>query len=149
MRLVKRSNYLMPEFNHLFDNVLGRDYFLTPDKFFNQADCSQPLVNVKESNDDYVVEVAAPGLKKDQFNVTVENGILTISATQNEEQKQNEDAYTSREFHYSSFERSFRLPKNKVDESSIKANYHDGILEVFIAKKEEVKPKPKRLIKIM
>ena len=107
-----------------------------------------PAVNVKENEDSFVIEVVAPGFKKDNFNVSIDKGVLTISATEEEKKEETKENYTKREFNYTSFTRSFRLPDNIIDESTIKGNYKDGILEVFLGKREEVKPKPARMIEV-
>ena len=107
-----------------------------------------PAVNIHETNDSFEIEVAAPGLKREQFNVEWNNFVLTISAEiKTDEQKENEH-FKRREFYYGSFERSFALPENKVDGERIQAKYVDGILQVTVPKKEEAKVKPARQIAI-
>jgi HSP20 family protein len=95
-----------------------------------------PAVNIKEENNKFVLEMAAPGLKKDDFNINLDNYVLTISSEKKEEQKEDKDNYTRREFLYTSFSRSFTLPKT-VDIDKIKADYKNGILTVTLPKKEE------------
>mgnify|MGYP001210988746 FL=1 len=103
-----------------------------------------PAVNVIENDKDYEIEVAAPGLKKDQFNVTVENGLLTISGNTTTEEETKEKNYTRKEFTTKSFSRSFTLPEN-IDEESIKAKYEDGIMYLTLAKKEKEASKKKQI----
>ena len=141
---IVRRNYMMPELENLFNNVFKNRLFDTEDEELSTL----PSVNVKENEDGFVLEVAAPGYEKENFDISVENGILTISATTEEKKEEKEENYTKREFNYTSFHRSFRLPEDTVDESTIKATYKNGILEVFIGKKEEVKPKPPKTIKV-
>ena len=109
-----------------------------------------PAVNIQETSDAFLIQVAAPGMKREQFNLQFENFVLTISAeTKDEETEKNEsNPYTRREFHYASFERSFALPENKIEPERIEAKYIDGILQITVPKKEESKIKPARQISI-
>ena len=140
---IVRRNYMMPELENLFNNVFKNNFFEREEEL-----TTLPSVNVKETEDGFVLEVAAPGYEKENFDIEVENGIMTISATTEDKKEEKEENYTKREFNYTSFHRSFRLPEDTVDESTIKASYKNGILEVFIGKKEEVKPKPPKTIKV-
>lgn len=88
-----------------------------------------PAVNASEAKDSYTVEVAAPGLRKDDFNITVDDGVLTISGESSAENEREDTDYISREFRYTSFSRSFSLPKD-VDDEHISAKYVDGILRI-------------------
>jgi len=108
-----------------------------------------PSANVRETDSEYIVEMAAPGMKKEDFQVEINNDILTIKSEQKiENQEQKKDNYTRREFSYQSFQRSFTLNNRVVDDSKIKANYNEGILRLVIPKKEEAKIKPARQIQI-
>ena len=113
---------------------------------FNEG-MTLPKVNIKETPESFEVQMAVPGLKKDNFNISVENEELLISAEIEENKEETNEEYTRREFGYASFRRSFILPET-VDGDKIKANYEDGILNVVLPKKEEAKPKPARTIKI-
>jgi len=95
-----------------------------------------PAVNIKEENDKFVLELAAPGMKKDDFKINLDNYQLTILAETKNEKKEKEDSYTRREFVYNSFSRSFTLPKT-IDIDKIKADYRNGILDIVLPKKEE------------
>ena len=90
-----------------------------------------PAVNIKEIDNRYDVEVAAPGFQKQDFKVDVENGVLTISAENKKETESEKENYTRREFSYSSFSRSFTLPEN-VKEDNINARYENGVLHVML-----------------
>ena len=114
---------------------------------FIQNNESAPAVNIKESVNDFRVEVVAPGFTNQELNIEVDKGVLTISAKK-ENQEVKETTFNRREFSPTSFKRSFRLPENKVDESKISANYEAGILNIVIAKLETAKPKPKQVIEI-
>ena len=144
MTLVKRFNQ-MPELNYFFDDIFDRDFFTTPTI---RKRYSEPSINVKENETEYQIEVAAPGLKKENFSVEIENGVLTISYENKEENEEKAKDYTRCEFSYSTFQRSFSVPKDKVDDSKIEASYNDGILNVTLHKREEAMPKPVRAIEI-
>jgi HSP20 family protein len=120
----------------LFDNVFGWNRSVTV-----------PSVNIAEGANSYRIEVAAPGLNRDDFKVDVEDHQLIISSRKEEKKEEKEDKFLRREFSYSSFSRSFILPE-WVEEDKIKATHKDGILSVEIPKKDEVKTKMSRNIKI-
>ena len=148
MTLVRRFNNQVPGIANIFDDFFGGDVFNTPAARGQNA--SVPAVNVQENENEYLIEVAAPGMKKDDFNVEINNDVLTISAEKEEknEEKGDDEGYTRREFSYSSFCRSFAIPKNEVDEGKIEATYKDGLLKLKLHKRDEVKPKPARKIEI-
>jgi len=98
---------------------------------------SYPAVNIKEEEKEFVLELAAPGLKKEDFKINLENHMLTISKETNEENKEEKTNFTRREFVYNSFNRSFKLPKI-ILENKIKADYVDGILRITLPKDEKV-----------
>jgi len=127
----------------LFDDLFNRDFL---GDFFNQ-ELNTPAVNVSEEKDKYKIEVAAPGLNKKDFNVNVEDNVLTISSEKQDEDEEKDRNYMRKEFHYSSFSRSFTLPEN-VKADDIKASHNDGVLKVEVPKKEETKAKPSRQIEI-
>ncbi len=108
---------------------------------------SFPAVNVIESEEAFKIELAAPGLKKEDFKVNVHENTLTISTEKKEETTETVGKYTRKEFNFSTFKRSFTLPKT-VDSEKIVATYNDGILGLELPKKEEAKPKEPRLIEI-
>jgi HSP20 family protein len=145
MAIVRRFNNQVPDIANIFDDFFGGDFFDTPARR-----TSVPAVNITETDDEYVIEVAAPGMKKDDFKVEIDNGVLSISAEVEEKDEQKDEAkgYTRREFSYSSFNRSFTIPKDEVDESKIDAKYKDGLLRITLQKRDEVKPKPARMIEI-
>ncbi|GAB1857275.1 Hsp20/alpha crystallin family protein [Flavobacteriaceae bacterium MHTCC 0001] len=129
------------------DDLFGIDPFpsVISDNF--NTGLSLPKVNVKETKDDYFLELAVPGLKKEDFNIDIDNELLTISAEIKVEDEKADDNYTRKEFSYSSFKKTFTLP-DSIDEAKIKAKYEAGVLNVHLPKREEAKPKPARTIKI-
>ena len=136
MTLIKR-NPNVPAFANFFDDFLAKDMFNWNDKNFAEFGNTLPSVNVKENNQNFDIELAVPGMKKDDFKISLDRNILTISSeTKTEhEQKDENGKYTRREFNYQSFSRSFTLPKDTVDSENIEANYVDGILKISVPKK--------------
>lgn len=132
------SSWLDEVFNDNFGTEFMNNY---------NTGISLPAVNVIDRDSEYIVEMAIPGLKKSDFDVTIDNQLLTISAETKTETEDETDNYTRREFGYSSFKRTFTLPKT-VNTEKISANYNDGILKVELPKFDEAKKKPSRTIKI-
>lgn len=147
MKLIKRNNY-QPSFPSFFDDIFTKDLF-GMDRDFSPFK-SNPAVNIKENDESFKIEVAAPGLKKEDFNVELDQNVLTISFEQKgeKEEKDEKEKFTRREFSYSSFKRSFTIPENVVNAEEINAQYNDGILSLHLPKKEEAKVQAKRLIEI-
>jgi HSP20 family protein len=106
-----------------------------------------PAVNIRENEKDFELEIAVPGQKKEDFNIDVDENVLTISMENKNQGEVKDDNFTRREFSYSSFKRAFTLPET-VNEEKINASYTDGILRFTLPKKEEALPKPKRMIEI-
>ncbi|MBY0436452.1 MAG: Hsp20/alpha crystallin family protein [Cyclobacteriaceae bacterium] len=106
-----------------------------------------PSANVAETPKEYMIDLAAPGLERKDFKVEINNHTLTVSSEKKEEQKEEKNGYSRKEFSYSSFSRSFSLPEN-VKEGSIDAKYQDGILKITIPKKEVTVSKPVREIAV-
>ncbi len=140
MSLIKRNNLLFPSLM----NDLFKPEFLSGLENLNTA---TPAVNIKENEGNFELELAIPGFKKEDFNIELDNDVLTISSEVKKESETNDENYTRREFSFSSFRRSFTLPET-VDNGKINANYEDGILKLTLPKREEALPKPKRLIEI-
>ncbi len=105
---------------------------------FNGNFMNMPAVNITEQKDDFMVTLAAPGLKKDDFKIDLEGNMLTISCEKEEKKEENEEKYTRKEYNYSSFERSFTVPDD-VKQEKIEARYEDGILKLILPKKEEAR----------
>lgn len=135
-----------PSIASWFDDFALADFPSLVNSNFNTG-ISLPKVNIKEEADAYIVEMAVPGFKKSNFNIDVDNKVLSISAEIEEKNEDTEEGYSRREFGYSSFKRTFTLPET-VDEDKIEAKYNDGILFVNLPKREEAKQKPSRSIEI-
>lgn len=106
-----------------------------------------PSVNISETEEGFGLELAAPGLNKEDFKVNLDNNVLTISAELRNENEEKSEKLIRREFSYSSFSRSFSLPKS-IDLDKIKADYKDGILKIGLPKREEAKVAVNREISI-
>lgn len=144
MSIVKRSNY-SPS-TSFFDDFLTRDLF----DWSGWTDKATlvPRANILETGGNFRVEVAAPGLKKEDFQVYLDNDMLTVeSQLSNKSEERNNENYTRREYSHHAFKRSFYLPNTVVSEK-IEATYCEGILKLVIPKKEETKKRPARTISI-
>src|SRR5678815_1843415 len=152
MSLIRRNKNLFPSFSRLWDDddFFQRSLSNWGVSNFSDAGTTLPAVNISETDDHYEVEMAAPGMKKEDFKIELDNNVLTISSEKSEEyQDGNEkERYSRKEFSYQSFQRSFSLPKEVVDEDKIEAHYQDGVLQLSIPKKERAKQKPPRKIQI-
>ena len=118
------------------------------DKNFSGSNSTLPAVNIRETEDSYFLEMAAPGMKKEDFTIELDNDQLTIRSEMKEEAEENNKKYTRKEFSYESFQRIFNLNKQVVNQAEIKAEYTDGILTLTLPKREEAKEQPSRLIEI-
>lgn len=126
----------------LGSSLLGKDFFdMDSDLFPSRLGINVPTANITETPKEFKVELAAPGLQRKDFNVEVDNHILTISAEKEEEKKEGDGEYSKREYSYNSFSRSFTLPEN-VKEGNIDASYENGVLRISIPKLKETPVKP-------
>ena len=149
MTLAKRNGNLTNSLPGLFDDFFTRDLFDWGTSNFSGAGTTLPAVNVKETADTFEVEMAAPGMNKEDFKVELNNNVLTISSERKHEHEEKDgEKYSRKEFSYQSFQRSFTLAKEAVDADNIQARYENGVLKLSIPKREEVKQKPARLINI-
>ncbi|MBO0949055.1 Hsp20/alpha crystallin family protein [Fibrella forsythiae] len=129
----------------LFDTFFGPSYATRPYiTRYAKPTVSTPAVNVKDTENAYLIDVAAPGAKKENFSLSVNQQVLTLTFKNEEKAEETKDAYVRHEFNFQSFERSFRLPKT-VNVEAIKATYTDGILTVELPKMEEPKPEVKQI----
>ena len=142
MNLIRKNNDFLP--SSFFDDFFRKDILSNV-----MAEGTMPKVNIVEDDDSFSVEMAAPGMRKEDFQLELDNNTLTISSERTDEnvEEKNGKNFTKREFSYQAFQRSFYLP-NTVDSENIKAQYKDGILSLVIPKKEEAKKKPAKRIAI-
>ena len=137
MSLIKFNNgnnskSLTPGFNDIFETMFN-DSFLS-DRMISRV----PAVNICETQDHYLIEMAAPGLNKEDINIKLDKNLLTVSVEQKKESNTQDRQYNKREFSYSSFVRSFALP-DSADDAQIEASYNNGMLNIHVAKKDEAK----------
>jgi HSP20 family protein len=148
MSIIKRNGngFFMPE---LFDDFISRNLFDWGNSNFSNTGTTLPAVNIRESNENFEVEMAAPGMNKNDFNILLEGNTLTITSEKSDEHEEKDgEKFSRREFRYQSFQRSFTLPKDVVDVEQINAKYENGILKLSIPKREEARKKPPRMINI-
>ncbi|WP_247232406.1 Hsp20/alpha crystallin family protein [Telluribacter sp. SYSU D00476] len=142
MNSVVKNGYAYPT---LFEGFFGKD---SMNELFAPAyNGTSPAVNVIEHTEGYRIEVAAPGMQKEDFKLDLNNNKLTISAQREQKEEKENMKYTRREFKYASFQRTFTLPAT-IDSERIEATYTDGILSIELPKREEAKVKPVRQIEI-
>ena len=150
MSLIKfnNKNRLFPSWtNDGLKSFLSNDDFLNSDFF--EEDSLMPAMNVKETEDDFEIEFAAPGFSKKDFEVTIDDHILNVCGEKKHEEEQKDDGYTRKEFSYNSFKRSLNLPKSVNTDQDVQAIYKNGILKLNLLKKEEAKEQPKKVIKVL
>ena len=128
--------------NEMFPTVF-EDFFKPWNEWFDNGGLwgkvmRMPAVNVTDNKDNFLVSVAAPGMKKNDFKIDINGDMLTISCEKEETREEKEKKYTRKEYNYSSFSRSFTLPDN-VTRSKIEATYDDGVLHLRLPKSEESK----------
>lgn len=144
MNLTEKTTTSLPRLmtDWLRPTLTGRDFFdIGTDWFTSRLGANLPSVNMKETLKEYMLELAAPGLERKDFNIEIENGVLTISAENKEEKEEKENGYFRKEFMYNTFSRSFTLPEN-IKENAIDAKYDKGILKVTLPKVKETPVKP-------
>lgn len=144
MTLIKRRGFdLLPEMRSSWPDLFNIDRFFSEPSPFVRV----PATNIRETDDEFIVELAAPGMTKGDFHVGIENNILEIKSEKEEESKEEKEQYTRREYDYTSFYRSFDLPQT-VETDQIKAEYEDGILRIHLPKVAEAKKRPAKAIEV-
>lgn len=149
MTLAKLSSNWFPSTPSIFDKFFDGELMDWNRTNFSSTNSSLPAVNVKENSHEFLIEVAAPGMNKNDFKIEYDNGRLTISSEHKEKAEDKDgEKVTRREFSYQSFQRSFTVAETAVDANKIAANYKEGILFITLPKRDEIKPKPAKEIKI-
>ena len=140
MNLISKQT---PFFPSLIDDFINNDWNVKVPSLSSRM----PAANIKELDSQFEIELAIPGKEKDDFEIDLDDGILSISSKQEDKKLDEKENFTRREFSYNSFRRSFSLP-DSVDHTKIDANYKCGVLKVLLPKYKEAQPQPKKLIKI-
>ncbi|SDL33148.1 heat shock protein Hsp20 [Salinimicrobium catena] len=133
-----------PFFSDLMDNRRWNRLFNGDEDEFDFS----PAMNVKEMGKDIQVEMAAPGLSKDDFKITLDEGVLTVSAEKEQKEEEEREGFLRKEFSYNSFSRSIRLPENVDENKDIQATYKDGVLRMMLHKKEGTETKKPKSIRV-
>jgi HSP20 family protein len=150
--LMKRSNghlSMLPQWATLLEDVFGKDIIGEGFSAYG-GQSNLPAVNIKETDEAYELEMAVPGLVKEDFKIELQNSSIMISAQKKHKEEENNPSrhFTRREFSYHSFTRTFKLPEGMIQGDKISATYENGILLITVPKSEEAKPKPTRSIEI-
>lgn len=140
MSLIRWTNRNLPTWNSWVDNFFNNEGLLHS----LGSESAVPAVNISETENQYELELAAPGMNKKDFNVEVENGNLCISSESETSEETEEKNFTRKEYSYNSFRRSFSLPENASD-SEINAQYKDGVLHISIPKTEPSLPEKTKI----
>lgn len=148
MSLIKfnKKNNLFPWNYDSMTNLFNTDDFFSTDFFENTS--FLPAMNVKENEENFEIEFAIPGYSKEDFQVTIENDVLNVSSEKKKESEDTKDNYTRKEFSFSSFKRSLKLPDSVNLKQEVKATYKDGILKLTLQKLEETKKAEKKVIEV-
>jgi len=140
LTLRKKNGGLPSLFSDFFSpatSLFNRDIFdLDADVIPARLGVNVPTANIKETSKEYNLEIAAPGLERKDFDIEVNNGMLTVSAEKEIEKKEEEEGYSRKEYSFNSFSRSFTLPED-IKEKEIKAKYENGVLKVMVPKMHE------------
>ena len=149
MSIIKRNGDAAPSMPTYFNDLFTRDLWNWGLSNNSTTNTTIPAVNIKETAGSFVVDMAAPGMKKNDFSIELDGNLLTItSEKQDQFEEKNDEKFTRKEFAYQSFQRTFQLPKEVVDADKIEAKYENGVLHLLVPKKEEAKQRPPRMIKI-
>ena len=140
MNLVRKTT---PWFPSLLDDFITRDLGVD----FAPRRQAVPAVNISETDTAFTLALAAPGKTRKDFQIELDEHILSISSDAQTENESTHENYSRKEFSYESFQRSFRLPET-VNTHHIQANYKEGILTVTLPKHKEAIPEPKKLIQV-
>ena len=142
-----KSN-LLPNVSRFFEDDWN-NLFEWKNRNLTHQNLTPPAVNIEDEDDYILINLAAPGMKKEDFTVELKNNVLTVSGeSKNQNSEKEGKKFSLREFNYSRFQRSFNLNNSFVDNQKIEAQYKNGLLSIRLAKKEEAKVKPSKQIEI-
>lgn len=149
MSLIKFNdrNRFFPWEHRGLNGFLSEDLFVTDD-FFNKLGL-MPAMNIKEHENEFELEFAAPGFSKNDFEIAIVGDVLHVYGEKSHEKEEKEEGYTCKEFEYNTFKRSLKLPNTIHKEKEFKATYKNGILRLNLLKHDALKKAPKKSIKIV
>jgi HSP20 family protein len=145
---MKSKTNMFPAIPSLLNNLLQDDWLDSTLGRITAGAATLPAANIRETENDFRIELAAPGMRKEDFKVELNNEVLTVSVEREIKNDTQQGEYTRQEFSYQAFQRSFTLPPDRVNGEQITARYEDGILNIVVPKLEEAKAKPVRQIAI-
>lgn len=149
MTIIKQRNSLLNQLPSFFDAFLSNEALNWGQSNYSDTNTTIPAINIKETGNHYEVELAAPGMHKNDFKIQLDGNVLTITSEKSLTREESKEVrYTLREFSYQSFQRRFNLQKDVVDADRIEAKYQDGVLQLIIPKKEAAKQMEPRLIEV-
>ena len=150
MSIIKRNGDTALAMPAYFNDLFTRDLWNWGLSNNSTTNTTIPAVNIKETADSFVVDMAAPGMKKNDFTIELDGNLLSITSEKQDQFEEKDGAkFTRKEFAYQAFQRTFQLPKEVVDADKIEAKYDNGVLHLVVPKKEEAKQRPPRMIKIL
>ncbi len=126
--LAKRNSFF-PTLPSIFGDFFDKEFSDWNSSNFSLTETTLPAVNIKESKDEFTVTMAAPGMDKKDFNINLENNLLTIASEKKDEKIEKEGKFTGKEYSYQSFNRSFSLPRDVVESGKISTKYENGELK--------------------
>ena len=151
MRGVARREDYKPAQRNMFSNffsdidrMFDEDMFLMPMHMSRMGEGNLPAANVRETEKEYAIELAVPGMKRDDFEIEVDENMLSVSCQKEEQIKEDKENYKRREYNFSSFSRSFRMPEAILDDK-IKAQYDNGVLHITVPKAQQSVQRKKRI----
>lgn len=160
MTLVANKKRRLPVFGNtsVFQHPLLNDVMdpakelLNMDRLFNRLSVPEfdfiPAMNVKEQKNHFKIELAAPGFAKEEFDITIKDGMLHLAAEKQHKSEEEKEGYVKKEFSYNHFSRAMTLPETVDEDKDVKATYKDGILHLTLLKKEDVKGIPPKKVKV-
>ncbi|MGB0176575.1 MAG: Hsp20/alpha crystallin family protein [Owenweeksia sp.] len=148
MKLIKRQPGQAAHLNTMFDHFFNDDFLNWPASNVSRKWNNMPPANISENDDEYKVELAVPGMQKEDFKISLDQNILSISSEKNMEEKDEKANFSHMEFQHYSFTRTFHLPENRVAEEDVRASYENGVLSIALPKKPEAKKQSPKMIEI-
>ena len=148
MKLIKRTTEPNTEYNSILDHFFNDSFLNWPATPTHNHRSGQPAYNIKEEDGHWHLEIASPGMAKEDFKINLNQDMLIVSTSKTELKDEAKDKYKVRQFGRMQFNKSFKLPENMVNEEDITASYKDGILHISLPKREDAKTNLRREISV-